>query len=209
MKKKVYIFDFDGTVTTADTLLLFIRYACGTWRFVLGFALFSPLLVLMKLGLYPNYKAKRHIFSWYFRGMALSRFDGLCRAFAAANAGIVRPGALSLLKRLFAEGADVMVVSASVDNWVAPFFIGLADGSTSRFAVEGTRVEVAGGVLTGRFVTHNCYGPEKVARVRAHYPDRSACHIVAFGDSRGDRELLAYADEAHYRPFRDGSDNVV
>ena len=49
MKKKLWLFDFDGTVTTADTLLAFIRHACGTVRFLAGFALFSPLLVLMKL----------------------------------------------------------------------------------------------------------------------------------------------------------------
>ena len=30
MKKKLYCFDFDGTLTTSDTLLEFIRYAKGT-----------------------------------------------------------------------------------------------------------------------------------------------------------------------------------
>ncbi|MCI6717608.1 MAG: haloacid dehalogenase-like hydrolase, partial [Prevotella sp.] len=55
--KRLYAFDFDGTLTTADTLLAFIRYACGTWRFVWGFLVHSPLLVLMKLKLYPNYRA--------------------------------------------------------------------------------------------------------------------------------------------------------
>ena len=29
MKKKIYCFDFDGTLTTSDTLLEFIRYAKG------------------------------------------------------------------------------------------------------------------------------------------------------------------------------------
>ena len=45
MKNKVYLFDFDGTLTNADTLLEFIRYACGRRRFYLGFALCSPILV--------------------------------------------------------------------------------------------------------------------------------------------------------------------
>ena len=63
MKKKVYLFDFDGTLTCADTLLEFIRYACGRRRFFIGFALFCPLLVLMKLHLYPNYRAKQRLFA--------------------------------------------------------------------------------------------------------------------------------------------------
>jgi len=43
---------------------------------------------------------------------------------------------------------------------------------------------------------------EKQNRLRALYPDRSEYHLIAFGDSRGDKELLAFADEAHYKPFR-------
>ena len=49
MKKKIYCFDFDGTLTTSDTLLEFIRYAKGTGRFLMVFLMYSPLLVLMKL----------------------------------------------------------------------------------------------------------------------------------------------------------------
>lgn len=54
MKKKLYCFDFDGTLTTSDTLLEFIRYAKGTGRFLMVFLMYSPLLVLMKLHLFPT-----------------------------------------------------------------------------------------------------------------------------------------------------------
>ena len=49
MKEKVYIFDFDGTLTTHDTLLKFIPFVVGRLRFYAALLLFSPLLVLMKL----------------------------------------------------------------------------------------------------------------------------------------------------------------
>ena len=62
MKKKLYCFDFDGTLTTSDTLLEFIKYAKGKGRFLMVFLMYSPLLVLMKLHLYPNWKAKQQIF---------------------------------------------------------------------------------------------------------------------------------------------------
>lgn len=57
---KIYAFDFDGTLTTRDTLLAFIRYARGDRRFVLGMLRYAPLLVLMKLGLYANWKVKQN-----------------------------------------------------------------------------------------------------------------------------------------------------
>jgi hypothetical protein len=49
--RTVAVFDFDGTLTTKDTLLLFIRYSCGTIRFMFGMALYSPLIVMMMLRL--------------------------------------------------------------------------------------------------------------------------------------------------------------
>ena len=57
--RKVYAFDFDGTLTTCDTLLAFIRYAKGTPAFVRGFLRHAHLLVLMKLRLYPNIRTGR------------------------------------------------------------------------------------------------------------------------------------------------------
>lgn len=207
MMRRLYLFDFDGTLTSADTLLCFIRYACGTWRFLIGFALFSPLLVLMKLGLYANWRAKQHLFAWYFRGMKASDFDDVCRRFAADNHSLLRPKALEKLRHVFGQGSTVAIVSASIDNWVRPFFTEMTRASRSAFCVLGTQVETdKDGRLTGRFLSNNCYGAEKVERLCKQLPEltthRCDYHIEAFGDSRGDRELLAFADKAHYKPFR-------
>ena len=203
MRKKVYLFDFDGTITSADTLLCFIRYACGTWNFLLGFFIHSPWLILMKLHLYPNYLAKQRVFAWFFKGMKIEEFNDLCHRFAEDNRSLIRPKALNMLKRLFRDGTDILIVSASVDNWVLPFFEDYAADSLSYFSVVGTKVEVRGGRLTGRFLTYNCYGAEKVRRIMRIYPNAEEYEFIAFGDSRGDREMLAFADESYYKPFRD------
>lgn len=207
MKKKVYLFDFDGTLTSADTLLEFIRYACGRRRFFIGFALFSPLLVLMKLHLYPNYLAKQRLFAWYFKGMSIDNFDLVCRRFAHHNQRLMRQKALDKLREIFHNNETLCVVSASIDNWVRPFFDNISKASRSDFRVIGTEVEVdTDGVLTGRFRTHNCYGAEKVRRVLEAMPqlksNRDDFWVIACGDSRGDKELLEFADEAHFKPFR-------
>lgn len=207
MKKKIYLFDFDGTLTSADTLIAFIRYACGTRRFVLGFALFAPLLVLMKLHLYSNYRAKERVFAWFFRGMAVDDFDNVCQQFARHNQRLMRPQALDKLREVFHYNHTVCVVSASVSNWVRPFFSNLAKGSHSDFCVIGTEVEAdASGLLTGRFSTPNCYGEEKLTRILKLMPSlrehRQDFSVIAYGDSRGDREMLAFADEEHFKPFR-------
>lgn len=188
-KAKLFAFDFDGTLTTRDTLIEFIRYACGTARFLLGFLLYSPLLVLMKLRLYSNGKAKQKVFAHFFKGMSIDAFDTLCQDFASTHRHLLRPEVVSQLEQALSEGAEVLIVSASIDNWVQPFF--------PKVKVLGTQIEVIDGRLTGRFLTLNCYGQEKVRRILTLHPDRSAYHLTAFGDSRGDREMLAFADEAH------------
>ena len=192
--RQIVAFDFDGTLTTKDTLIEFIRYACGTGAFVKGFLRYAHLLVLMKLGIYPNWKAKQKVFAHFFEGMKIEEFDGLCQRFAKDNQHLLRLKGMEAIQQALDKGAEVLIVSASIDNWVKAFF--------NTLCVVGTQIEIKDGLLTGRFLTKNCYGQEKVNRILALYPNRSEYHLTAYGDSRGDKELLAFADESHYKPFR-------
>ena len=202
MKKKIYCFDFDGTLTTSDTLLEFIKYAKGRSRFLMVFLMYSPLLVLMKLHLYPNWKAKQRIFAHLFAGMRIEKFDALCRGFAEESQHLLRPKGITLMHEALVTGAQVFIVSASIDNWVRPFF---DIRNLKGVQVLGTQIEVEDGKLTGRFKSNNCYGKEKVHRIAEALKsfERSEYEIEAFGDSRGDKEMLAFADKGHFKPFRE------
>ena len=197
--RKIYAFDFDGTLTTKDTLLEFIRFAKGSGQMFRGFLLFSPLLLLMKLHLYPNWKAKQQLFSYFFKGMNIDDFNALCTHFAEQNKHLLRPAGIEKVRQAIEdEQATVLIISASIDNWVRPFF----DEIDKKIQVLGTQIETNGGRLTGQFTTKNCYGQEKVNRLTALYPHREAYELIAFGDSRGDKELLDFADKGFYKPFR-------
>ena len=195
---EVHAFDFDGTLTRRDTLVEFIRYVKGDKEFLKCFLRYSPQLVAMKVGLYPNWKVKRQVFSYCFAGMKEEVFNDFSTRFAQAKSSLMRPAGVEKIRSLLQDDCQVVVVSASVENWVRPFFGDLSDA----IQFLCTRVEVKDGVLTGRFLTKNCFGKEKVARLRTLYPDRRAIELTAYGDSRGDREMLDYANEGYYRPFR-------
>lgn len=202
MKKKLYCFDFDGTLTTSDTLLEFIKYAKGRSRFLMVFLMYSPLLVMMKLHLYPNWKAKQQIFAHLFAGMRIEKFDALCRGFAEEKQHLLRPKGITLVHEALVAGAQVFIVSASIDNWVRPFF---DIRNLKGVQVLGTQIEVEDGKLTGNFKSNNCYGKEKVHRIAEALKsfERSEYEIEAFGDSHGDKEMLAFADKGHFKPFRE------
>ena len=197
--RKIYAFDFDGTLTTKDTLLEFIRFAKGSGQMFRGFLLFSPLLILMKLHLFPNWKVKQKIFSYFFKGMKIGDFNALCTRFAEQNKHLLRPAGIEKVRQAIdEEHTTVLIISASIDNWVRPFF----DEIDKKIQVLGTQIETKEGFLTGQFTSKNCYGEEKVNRLTALYPHREAYYLIAFGDSRGDKELLAFADKGFYKPFR-------
>ena len=64
-----------------------------------------------------------------------------------------------------------------------------------------TKLKIKNGFVTGRFQTKNCYGIEKAVRVREIYDLDDYDHIYAYGDSRGDRELLELAHTKNFRAF--------
>lgn len=191
IRRKIAVFDFDGTLTTRDTLPLFIRHAAGIPRLLIGFTALLPLILLMKLHLYDNGRCKERLFSWFFKGMPYNDFAALGQSFCHTLPAVARQKTHQALAQHREQGADIYIVSASIDEWVRPYCerLGVKD-------VLATKVEVDdSGRLTGRFATPNCYGEEKIRRLLAVEPDRSAYHLTAYGDSSGDTEMFALADE--------------
>ena len=184
-------FDFDGTLTTGDTLLAFIRFTHGCRRLLWGFLRHAPWVLMMKLGLYPNWKAKEKVFSYFYKGMTYKQFSQCGRAFADVAETMLNSHTVAVLRQHRAKGHTVCVVTASIDEWVRPVCERL--GVSTLIA---TKIEVSpDGILTGRFLTPNCYGAQKVKRMLEVFPNRNSYKLYAYGDSKGDAELLAMADE--------------
>ena len=110
----LHAFDFDGTLTTRDTLPLFIAHARGRCSLLFGLLLYSPLLVLMKLHLADNGRTKERLFGYFFRGMLERDFDAHCASFARTHTGILRKEGLRTIQRALDNGDYVVVLSASI-----------------------------------------------------------------------------------------------
>jgi phosphatidylglycerophosphatase C len=87
------------------------------------------------------------------------------------------------------------VISASLDIYLEP---GAQAVGVDQVLCSSLRSDRAGRV-SGRLAGANCFGPEKLRRLQDSLGDRSGYILYAYGDSRGDRELLASADHAFYR----------
>ncbi|MDY3846751.1 MAG: HAD family hydrolase [Prevotella sp.] len=196
-KKKIYAFDFDGTITTRDSLIAFIIFTRGRWRLAQWMMCHLPWLVLMKMRLYSNHHLKEQLFQDMFGGMPYEKMLGVSNDFAESHKDIIRHDAINIIEKAIREGDTVAIVSASPEIWVRPFF-----REYEGIMFLCTRLETDNGLVTGHFTGSNCYGPEKVSRLKEAFPERDGYHLIAFGDSRGDREMLEFADEGYFRKLK-------
>ena len=193
----VAAFDFDGTLTYCDSLLPFLRFFCGRQRFWRQMLRLAPVFSAFRLGSISRDSAKQALLSATVGQTPVSRLDAAARSFATdVLPALVNPAALRRLAAHVGAGHRVLIVSASPELYLAPW--------ASAYGVEAviaTRLDQAGGIYTGRLLGANCRGPEKVRRLAAYLPALGAQAIYAYGDSSGDRELLAAATHPVFRGF--------
>lgn len=196
LDKKLVLFDFDGTITTRDTFIEFIRFVSGAPKFYLGFMFLLPVLILYKLKLIKNWRAKEIVFAFFFKGMPEKTFQSYGDVYATAQLPkLIRPKALQKIEEHRAAGDEIYLVTASSAAWIQSW------ANTVGITILGTQWAVADGKITGRIDGINCYGIEKVNRIKRAIDLSKFGTIVAYGDTRGDREMLALAHESNYRAF--------
>lgn len=191
------LFDFDGTITSRDTLWEVIRYQKGSMRLATGLLLLSPALIAYRLKLLSNTRAKQAVMSHFFRDISLDIFQKNCDRFAAeVLPSLIRPAALKEIKRHQDNGTRVLIVSASPENWLTTWCL--------QTGVEciATRLEVMDNRLTGKIRGKNCHGPEKLRRIKQVVNPMDYDDIYAYGDTRGDLPMLGIAHHSFYKPFR-------
>ncbi len=183
-------FDFDGTLTTQDSLFPFLRKLVGIPRLVAVVLLDLPRIVLAAVGRGDRDAAKARLFNRVLRG----RDDATVRALGIEHAhdvlaNLIRPGMRDRLAWHREQGHEIAIVSASLDVYLD--VIGPELGVDH---VICTTLEVRDGRLTGVMIGGNCRGANKVTRLHAVFSDLDARELWAYGDSAGDDAMLAIAD---------------
>lgn len=187
------LFDFDGTVTTRDSFEPFLYYATGPVRTAVGTTLVGPLLAGNRLGFVSASRLRRSAAYVCFRGRRAAEVDDWGERYSARLDALVRPKMLAKIRWHGAQGDHVAIVSASLATYLRHW--------CERVGVEclSTELEARSGVLTGRYATADCAGPEKARRVRARYDLAKYETIYAYGDTPEDAELLALAHQRFFR----------
>jgi phosphatidylglycerophosphatase C len=194
--RPVVAFDFDGTLTCRDSFMAFLIWREGPARFALKAASLAP-AILAYFWTQDRGRLKSAMIRRFLRGVSRANLeDGAARYANHASGDLFRPDAVRCWEDWGRRGAWRVIVTASPEDLVAPFAarLGADDLIGSRLAFDhADRV-------TGDLLGRNCRGPEKVARLQAAYGD-DLCLDAAYGDSDGDREMLAIARQPGLRVF--------
>jgi phosphatidylglycerophosphatase C len=197
VNQTIAFFDFDGTITTKDSLLEFIKYSKGKAPFYFGFALHAPFLAAYKLKIMSNQRAKEMMLRYFFGNMLVEKFTRYCEGFSKeVLPSLIRPKALKEIQKLKEAGAEVVIVSASPESWLRYW---CADNDLKCI---GTRLVTSAEKITGKIEGINCYGQEKVARIKQNYDLSKYASIYCYGDTSGDKPMLALGTINFYKPFR-------
>lgn len=188
--KRYALFDFDGTITTKDTLFDFIRFTYGRSGLVKCLLLNVWNLSLYAAKLHSNERAKEIMLATMIKGTSSDVFEEQCKRYSMERVPqIIKENTKEIIEKHLTAGETLIIVSASPENWIRPW--AMKNGFTE---VIATKLEERDGALTGKFASRNCYGEEKVNRLKEFFTDRQQVYITAYGDSNGDKPMLNYAN---------------
>jgi phosphatidylglycerophosphatase C len=193
--KKLYCFDFDGTLTYKDTMFLYLKFYNSS-KFNFQFIKHIPLFILLKFKLLDAEKVKKSFISSILKGQSRSKIEKKSKLFFEKySSEIFRENAIQFIENIDHSKTDCYIVSASLDIWVQPF------ADKFKMKLLCTRAEFVDDLFTGNFVGNNCNGHEKVARITKAIEGKKYDKILAFGDTSGDQPMLNWADEGQFKFF--------
>jgi len=173
----VNVYDWDKTIFPVDSTAAFCLWCARRYpRVALHFAAVTPKLPAFLSGKLPKTRFKERLYGFL---RYIPDIDAEVRAFWDENFPRINPWYLNQAR------PDDIVISASPE-----FLVGAA---TERLGVRllASRVDKHTGETTGE----NCWGAEKVARLREAYPDVTIASF--YSDSYSDDPLAQLADHAY------------
>jgi phosphatidylglycerophosphatase C len=190
-ERVVAAFDFDKTISTRDNVVPFLRAAVGRPRLTRALLAISPRLVAAALNEERRDAAKIALVRRTLTGYDAGRLTDVATDFADdVIAHHLRPDVVERVEWHRSQGHELVIVSASFTSYLDPIAARLGFA-----AVLATELAVGDdGRLTGELVGPNVRGHEKVRRLDTWLGDRPV-FVWAYGDSSGDRELFARANQ--------------
>jgi len=195
---EIVVFDFDGTITTDDTFRLFLRYYAGNLKWTANILLLLPIFIGYGLKVVDRNQAKIHVMRRFFKNASVAKLNARAAAFATEIIpSLIRPQAQACLDSKKAHPDSLYICSASITPYLRAW-----GESQNIHNILATELETDGDRYTGEIKGWNIWGEGKMRRILAEFAPHPVKIMEAYGDSRGDREMLHAAEASFFQPFR-------
>jgi HAD superfamily phosphoserine phosphatase-like hydrolase len=205
LNDKLYLFDFDGTITSKDSFKEFLISAATNKAFFFYnyYFLCIPYLLLYKLGFYNSLKLKIIRLNYIFKNYSILEFkrfsDSFCKKILPS---MLKTDALKYLNDIKLTGkSDIFIISGSFDFILAEW----CKLNSIQLITNNTEItENHGKIHFSPTNNLDCVYAEKIYRLRELINTQNYNYIESFGDTEGDFYLYAISDNFNHNFFKGG-----
>lgn len=191
----LYLVDLDGTISKKDSMFKFFSFIHKRSSLTLNFLKSFPYFCLYFLNFINAGKAKSEILRIFFDKFSEAELNILAEDFANYFMKDIKNSAIDYLEKVSSEADnEVYLVTASLDIWAQPISKAL---NTKLIATKSAFKNRKFYGIDGE----NCTGPEKIRRIKEILNLQDFDKIYAFGNSKGDKEMLSIADHKFFKFF--------
>ena len=192
--RPVAFFDFDGTLTTGDTLMPFLKFVVGTPTYYAKLALVSPVLAAYFAKLLRNDIAKQVVLKQYLAGYHIDDlFERGQRFSDEVIPTMLRPEGMERLRWHQEQGHECVLVSASMDVYLNAW----AKQESFSEVICTVLEKDDSGHVSGGIQGENCHGEAKLKRVQKWREIRESSETFAYGDTAGDLPLVNSVEKGY------------
>ena len=190
----IALFDFDGTITTHETMPDFIRFSVNRSRLLFGYIFLAPVIAGYKLGFVSSVAVRKAIVRFGYSGVSPESLEFAGREFAKNYLPeALRSEAMSRIAWHKNQGHVVAVVSGGLDAYLAPWC------EAHELDLICSSLQQKSGKLTGHYSGNQCVLEEKALLVNEKYDLSIHAEVYAYGDTPEDEALLKLATKRYYQ----------
>lgn len=158
-----------------------------------------PWIQAYYLNFYPAHAMRAKLFRSMFRNTPAIELQRLGEEYAQELVSTLSPEMFAQLQQHQLLGDQVVLVSASIDIYLAPL-CKLLD-----IELICTETQVKNGIMTGYYSTPDCSNEQKKLRIHEQYSLQDYYQIYAYGNTSEDLDMLSLATY----PFMVGEDRIL
>lgn len=190
---KLVLFDFDGTLTSADSFTPFIYFVCSPLQVIWGALKLLPWIVGYHLGRVDPSSMRQKLAKQALGGRDSAELAKRGVEYCQRRLPIILNNiVMAKFKQYIENGDHVVVVSASLHVYLAPWC------KQHGVVLIANELEVTQGVVTGNYLGADCYRYEKKRRIQSQLTLTDYEKVIVYTDSIEDRPMVELADEGYW-----------